>query len=310
MYKSSFLLYDNIAPVRRRIEMRFGYACLNMTTKSSFRTCRLATAEKEGTRKIKELTIANLKTIYNTIDWNVDNGFYFYRMTSDVVPFATHEVNIWNWWEDEDVLRWTTLIKNFVKEHDFRLSIHPGQHSPLNTINDKVLTNTYLDFIYHDRLLELMGGNDMITHTGGVYGDKEAAKKRFAERYLTLSGSIKKHLRLENDDKSFTVQDVLDIHDMCGVPICLDIHHHNCNPSGDIRELFPKVVKTWEGFGTPKTHISTGEKGRTHSAHADYVTEEDLLEFIDIIGDYDVDIMFECKKKELSPLSLLHYQRV
>lgn len=290
--------------------MRFGYACLNMTNKTSFRTCRLKTAEKEGISKIKELALVNLNVIYETIQWNLKNDFHFYRMTSDVVPFATHAVNDWKWYEDEDVLSLTNKIKKLVEENDFRLSIHPGQHSPLNTINDKVLSNTYLDFEYHARLLDLMGGNDMITHVGGVYGDKEAAKKRFAERYLGLSDSIKSHLRLENDDKSFTVKDVLDIHEMCGVPICLDIHHHNCNSEGDIREMFPLIYRTWEGFGTPKTHISTGEKARNHSAHADYVSEEDLVEFIDIIGDYDVDIMFECKKKELSPLKLINYQKL
>lgn len=42
--------------------MRLGYACMNTELKTVFRTLRLATAEKEGVGKIKELTIQNMET--------------------------------------------------------------------------------------------------------------------------------------------------------------------------------------------------------------------------------------------------------
>lgn len=295
--------------------MRFGYACLNMTTKMSFRTCRLKTAQAEGVPKVKKLTLTNLHLILDNIKWNIEHNIFFYRFTSNVVPFATHDVMRdelqWDWYNDKDVLEITSQIKDAVLNNNFRLTVHPGQHSPLNTPNEKVLKNTFRDFEYHDKLLTLMGGTDMITHVGGMYGDKENAKISFIDSYFKLSDSIKQKLRLENDDKIFTVEDVLEINKVCGVPICLDIHHHNCNPgSKDIRELIDDVVKTWDNVSIPKTHISSGKEHKIDRAHADYVLREDLEEFLDILGNHNVDIMFESKAKELSVLNLIELQRI
>lgn len=294
--------------------MRFGYACLNMSTNMGFKTCRLATVQKEGISKVKELSLLNLNLILENIAWNIQNNIYFYRMTSGVIPFVTHEIFDkevqWDWENDKDILSLTNRIKEIVNENNVRLTVHPGQHSPLNTPRENVLKNTLADFEYHSKLLDLMGGTDMITHVGGAYGDKESAKDSFVRNYNLLSDSIKDKLRLENDDKTFTVEDTMDIFSKCGVPICLDIHHHNCNPGvHNIRDLFINIYQTWEKFGTPKTHISSGKKGKTDKAHADYIREEDLLEFLDIIGDYDVDIMFEAKHKELSVLKFTHLQK-
>lgn len=295
--------------------MKFGYACLNMTTELSFKTCRLKTAQIEGIPKLKELTLTNLQLILDNINWSIYQGIYFYRFTSNVVPFATHDMITtdlqWEWYNDEDILGITSRIKDVVLNNNFRLSVHPAQYSPLNTPREDVLQRTFDDFEYHDRLLNLMGGTDMITHVGGMYGDKETAKISFINNYFKLSDSIRGKLRLENDDKTFTVEDVLEINKVCDVPICLDIHHHNCNPSVlDIRELFPEIMKTWEGIGIPKTHISSGKTHKTDRTHADYVEREDIEEFIDIIGNYDVDIMFESKLKELSVLNVIDLQNL
>lgn len=295
--------------------MRFGYACLNMTTKLSFKTCRLKTAQLEGIDKLKELTLKNLQLILDNIKWNIDHNIFFYRFTSNVVPFATHDLILnqlnWEWYNDKEILTITNQIKNIVLNNNVRLTVHPAQYSPLNTFNEDILHNVMKDFEYHDKLLNMMGGSDMITHVGGMYGDKEKAKINFINNYFKLSESIREKLRLENDDKVFNVEDVLEISDVCGIPVCLDIHHHNCNPSNrDIKELFPLIYKTWEGFGIPKTHISSGRDYHADKAHADYVKREDMESFLNIIGGYNVDIMFESKKKELSVLELIDLQNV
>ncbi|AEO93769.1 endonuclease [Bacillus phage G] len=295
--------------------MKFGYACINISTNMRFRTCRLKTAQVEGLSKIKELTLQNLNLILDNIVWNIENNIYFYRFTSNVIPFATHDIMKnefqWDWYNDKDILEITSRIRDIVLNNNLRLTVHPGQYSPLNTPNEKTLKGTFDDFEYHDKMLELMGGTDMITHVGGMYGDKEMAKINFINNYFNLSDSIKQKLRLENDDKIFTVEDVLEISSVCGVPVCLDIHHHNCNPSDkSIEELFPKVVDTWRGIDIPKTHISSGKTHKLDRAHADYINREDLESFLRIIGDYDVDIMFESKKKDLSVLQHLDLQRL
>lgn len=285
--------------------MRLGYACMNTELKTVFRTLRLATAEKEGTEKIKELTIHNMETTLEVIRWNLEQGILFYRASSSIVPLSTHPINDWRWWEDEDFLAIAGEIRQLVDEHGIRVSVHPGQYTVLNSPKPEVVRKSIEDLEYHDKLIQLLGGTDIILHTGGAYGDKETAKRRFAENYLQLSGSIRQRLRLENDDKTFTLRDVLDVHAICKVPICFDIHHHNCNNEGEPVD-FSEIMATWEGYGRPKIHISTGREGFTDLRHHDLISEEDFSELLKLVEGYEVDIMFEAKLKEQAVLPFLH----
>lgn len=285
--------------------MRLGYACMNTELKTVFRTLRLATAEKEGTEKIKELTIRNMETTLEVIRWNLEQGILFYRASSSIVPLSTHPINDWRWWEDEDFLAIASEIRRLVNEHGMRVSVHPGQYTVLNSPKPDVVRKSIEDLEYHDKLIQLLGGTDIILHTGGAYGDKETAKQRFSENYLMLSDSIRQRLRLENDDKTFTLRDVLDVHAMCKVPICFDIHHHNCNNDGEPVD-FSEILATWEGYGRPKIHISTGREGFTDLRHHDLISEEDFSELLKLVEGYEVDIMFEAKLKEQAVLPFLH----
>jgi UV DNA damage endonuclease len=280
---------------------------MNSTLKTSFKTCRLATMQKEGMEKIKEMTIYNLEKTLEIVRWNIDQGIFFYRASSDLVPFATHAEMTWYWAEDEEVKQVCAKIKELVQQHGMRLTSHPGQYSVLNSPDIRIVENCIRDFEYHAKLMDLMGGTDMITHVGGVYGDKERAKERWVDNYTLLSKGVQDKLRLENDDKSFHIQDVLDISAKCGVPIVLDIHHHNCNPHmGKISDILDMIMATWGNIAhvPPKMHISTGKTGRTDRSHHDYISEEDLSEFLGLLGNRNIDIMFEAKKKEESIIRL------
>ncbi|PSL31691.1 UV-damage endonuclease [Planomicrobium soli] len=285
--------------------MRFGYACMNTELKTVFRTLRVATVEAEGSQKIKELTLKNMQTTLEVIQWNIENNILFYRASSSIVPLSTHPVNDWIWWEDPDFLLLASQIRELVGTHQMRVSVHPGQYTVLNAQKPEVLQKSIEDLEYHDKLIGLLGGNDIILHTGGAYGDKEAAKKRFAENFLKLSQSLRRRIRLENDDKTFTVRDVLDVSKMCGVPICLDIHHHNVNNEGEPVD-FSEILATWKGFGTPKIHISTGKEGFTDLRHHDFVSEEDFNQLLLVLKGADADIMFEAKLKEQAVMPFVH----
>ena len=281
--------------------MRLGYACMNTELKTVFRTLRVATAEAEGIEKIKELALKNMQTTLEIIQWNLVHDIFFYRASSSIVPLSTHPINDWIWWEDPEFLFLAGQIRDLVETHQMRVSVHPGQYTVLNSPKLEVVEKSIQDLEYHDKLIKLLGGNDIILHTGGAYGDKEQAKRRFAEVYLNLSDSIRQRLRLENDDKTFTVRDVLDVHKLCGVPICFDIHHHNCNNDGKPVD-FAEILATWKGFGIPKIHISTGKEGFTDLRHHDLVSEKDFHELLALLKDIDADIMFEAKLKEQSVL--------
>lgn len=284
--------------------MRLGYACMNTELQSVFRTCRAATAEIQGTAIIKELTLKNLQTTLEILQWNLLHDIYFYRASSSIVPLSTHPVNDWEWWTDEDVRFLTGQIRDLVHTHHMRLSMHPGQYTVLNSPKEEVVDKSIADLEYHDKLITLLGGTDLIVHTGGAYGNKEQAKLRFARNYNRLSGSIRQKLRIENDDKTFTVRDVLDVSRDCGIPICFDIHHHNCNNDGTPVDI-AEIIATWQEFGTPKIHISSGKESRTDRRHHEVVSTADFEELLKLLEGMEADVMFEAKLKEQAILPFL-----
>ncbi len=286
--------------------MKLGYACLNVTLELKMRTCRIRTVELEGMKKIKELTLENLENVKQILEWNNQHQIDFFRVTSDIVPFGSHEILTWDWWKDEDVLALTADIKAFKEKHKMRLTVHPGQYTIINSPNEKVVNNAFRDLDYHYKFIDLMGGTDMVIHVGGVYGNKDEAKRRFINKYKELSPEIKRMLILENDDKSFHVKDVLSIHEETGVPICFDIHHHRCNPyvEENIDSLLDQVVSSWKNTRVPKMHISSGRNSPTDTSHHDYILKEDFDMFLELLGNREVDIMFEAKKKELAVLRI------
>lgn len=286
--------------------MRLGYACINTSLPTKFRTCRLATYEKKGNEYIKELTINNLENIYAALEWNENQSILFYRISSDIVPLGSHEILTWEWWLDPDVIYLTNSIKTFASIHGMRLSMHPGQYSVLSTPREEVLQRTIADLDYHEKLLHLMGGTDMIIHGGGAYGDINKAKQRFSENYLGLPDRIKNKVRLENDDVTYMLEDVLDIHALCNVPICFDIHHHHCNNNGkDLEPMLKKVFDSWSHETIiPKVHISSGKTSETDRRHHDFVFKQDFEHLLKVLDGKDADIMLEAKMKEQSVLKV------
>ncbi|KGA97249.1 UV damage endonuclease [Alkalihalobacillus alcalophilus ATCC 27647 = CGMCC 1.3604] len=284
-----------------------GYACLNLTLPSSFRTCRLQTLETKGMGYIKELALHNVNQLKEILLWNIENRIFFFRMTSELIPFATHEKMTWNWIKDEEMLKAFKEISQLQKDYQLRLTVHPGQYTLINSPREEVLHNAVKDLNYHAELLQLVGGSDMIIHTGGVYGDKEASKQRFISYYEQLPQKVKSYLRLENDDKNYSTHDVLDIYKKCGVPICFDLHHERCfeTEERELPLLFNKVVQTWDGIqAVPKVHLSTGRQSVTDRSHASLISINDYLLLEQITAGQKVDVMLEAKAKDQALLRL------
>ncbi|MFL0363504.1 UV DNA damage repair endonuclease UvsE [Pseudobacillus sp. 179-B 2D1 NHS] len=286
--------------------MKLGYACINTVLPSKFKTCRLKTVEIEGMKKVKALTIHNLSEVLNVLHWNIENGIFFFRLSSELIPFASHPIVTWEWEKDEDVMALTNEIKKLREQHDLRLSMHPGQYTVLNSPKEQVVVHSISELVYHQKVLDLIDGEDMILHAGGAYGDKAKAKVRFAKNYAQLPEEIKAVLRIENDDKTYTATDVLELHERTGAPVCFDIHHHRCNheEKADTEAILTRVFQSWPAGKIHKMHISSGRNTAVDPAHHDYILKEDFEDFLQKLCGRDVDIMCEAKMKEQAVLRL------
>jgi UV DNA damage endonuclease len=286
--------------------IRLGYACINTRLPSPNRTCRLKNASPE---RIIELARYNLDALYEILQWNRDRGVQVFRISSETIPFGAHEINRMDWPEILGPL--LNRIGAFIRENDMRVSMHPGQFTVLNSPKQRVVDNAVADLAYHDRLLEGFGldaRHKIVLHVGGVYGDREAAAHRFTDAHARLSGSVKRRLIIENDEKSFNAEAVLAIAGELSIPMVFDVFHHACLPSFGGRSprwIIERAAATWSAEdGRPKIHYSDQWAGKQAGAHSESIDLKAFGRFYETIRDMDLDVMLEVKDKERSVLAV------
>ncbi len=291
-----------------------GYACINLTLGTKSRTLRLANLRTE---KLIPVVTQNLQAILDMVRWNAEHGIYFLRISSDVVPFATKEAFPFDWAEAYDWL--FREIRREVKAHGMRVTAHPGQYTVLNSPKPGVVEESVRELDHQAKLLKLVDPvqGTLTLHGGGAYGDKPAAVERFARNVERLSDDAQNMLILENDDTTYSLDDVLPLCERLGLPLVFDYFHHQCLHTGDsyrtgLEAKLERVVQTW-GRRVPKLHLSSARPDGPPTAHADFVRPGDLDELVEVMdgvgGDRPYDVMLEAKEKERTVLALQAYLR-
>jgi len=286
--------------------MKIGYPCINLSLDCrSSRTFRLKNYSES---RLIETIKGNLKCLQKILEYNLEHNFLFFRITSDLIPFASHPVMNFNWqeyFENE-----FNTIGLFIKRHNMRISMHPGQYTVLNSTNTSVFKNSIKDLEYHVDVLDIMGLDKTAkvqVHVGGVYGDKKKSLQRFIKRYDDLTEKIKNRLMIENDDKSYSLKDCLAINNKTSVPVVFDVYHHECLNSGEtINQAFNLFRKTWkEDDELPIVHYSSEHPQKGKPSHTEHIDINHFEMFLKQTGDIDFDIMLEIKDKETSALKAL-----
>lgn len=289
--------------------MNLGYACINLSLGKKVTTNRTMikrTFMDKGLDYVSDCVIQNVADLERIIDWNEENGIKFYRMSSDMMPWATeYEFNQLKDWNEISIILKRCGEK--ATKYNQRLSFHPGPFNVLVSPKENVVQNTINDLEVHGRLMDAMGlsqtpYNKINIHCNGVYGDKITAMDRFIYNFQRLSKSVQNRLTIENDDKAsmYSVKDLMYIHEKTGIPIVFDYHHHKFN-TGDLSEqqALELAISTWPNGITPAVHYSESAIGKKPQAHSDYISEK-----IDTYGNV-VDIMVEAKQKDLTILKYI-----
>ena len=289
--------------------MSIGYACINMSLGKSVTTNRTMikrTFLEKGLDYVSDCVIQNVADLERIIDWNEQNGIKMYRMSSDMMPWATE-------YQFEQLKDWNEIAIILQRcgekatKYGQRLSFHPGPFNVLVSPKEGVVANTINDLEVHGRLMDALGlsktpYNKINIHCNGVYGDKQSAMDRFIANFKLLSDSVKSRLTIENDDKAsmYSVKDLMYIHNAIKIPIVFDYHHHTFN-TGNLSEqdALELAMSTWPKGITPAVHYSESKMGSKPQAHSDFV--ERIPETYGNI----VDIMVEAKQKDLSILKFI-----
>ena len=302
--------------IKKTQHMELGYACICMELRNqgiySGRTCRKATWEANGLEYVGELGLQNLRDLFQIIQWNERNGIKLFRIGSDIFPWSSE-------YEFSDLPQYRKAcmllngIGHYATKNGHRLSFHPGPFNILGSTKPEVVKRTIKELNQHSEIFDLMGFepspyNKINIHVGATYGDKEGTLDRWCNNFKRLNERTRKRITLENDDKEsmYTIVDLLWAHERVGVPLVFDYHHHTCHSNNVPHSTaLGLAISTWPKDIKPVVHYSSSRRIHEEAsckvqAHADYI-----YEYIETFG-YDIDIMLECKAKELA---LLDYRK-
>jgi UV DNA damage endonuclease len=284
--------------------MKIGYPCVNETLDcTSATTFRLASYSEE---RLVQTVEKNLGCLRRILEYNLEHGFLFFRMSSELVPFASHAINTYNWQQHFQMT--FRRLGDFVKKHHMRISMHPDQFVVLNSPDERIVRNSIAELVYQATVMDLMGLDStakLQIHAGGVYGDKPSALQRFIQTYQTLPENVKARLVVENDDRLYSLRDCLELNADTGIPILFDNFHHECLNHGEpMEEALQLAAGTWhpEKDGVLMMDYSSQSPGDRKGKHITSIEPDLFREFLTHLNGLDVDIMLEIKDKEASCL--------
>jgi UV DNA damage endonuclease len=283
--------------------MKIGYPCLNRSIGCTpGRTFRLASYSAE---RLAETVRWNLDCLERILEFNAANGLRFFRITSDLVPFASHPVCSFPW-PEEFAARFSAL-GGFMRRHGMRISMHPDQFTLINSPDEGIFRRSVAELDYHARVLDLLGldGTARIQiHAGGIYNDKAASLDRFCTRFERLAERVGRRLVVENDDRLYSIADCLAISRRTGIPVLFDSFHHRLNGHGEsAAAALALAAATWKkADGLPMVDYSSQKKGGRAGSHAESIDLKHFARFIVAGAGIDFDIMLEIKDKEKSAL--------
>ena len=305
------------------VRMNIGYACINMQLSypqkyggkergvkpiTTGRSMIKRTFLSKGVDYASELTLANAMDLDKIMDWNILNGYNFFRITSGLAPWKSE----YEWEDLKDIERIRMYLHSAgvkAKTHNLRITSHPGPFNVLTSPHPHVVDNCVSDLTDHGEVFDMMGlsrtpYNKINIHIGGAYGDKESAMERFCVNFERLPDSVKSRLTVENDDKAsmYSVKDLYEgVYKRIGIPIVFDYHHHKfCTGDLSEQQALEMAISTWPKGITPATHYSESRRDEQKDetirvqAHSDYVYDK-----IETYGN-EIDVMVEAKHKELA----------
>src|SRR5215218_8609264 len=288
------------------IVIRLGYPTQNLTIPASTnRTLRLANlTDVEKLAGLVRENIADLKTI---LRWNAEYGVGLFRMGQNLIPFASHPAFPYDWEaaHAEDLREAGELARDL----GIRLSMHPGQYINPGSPKPEVVERSLWELCYVARVFDLLGNHDSVAvlHMGGAYADRTASAARFVGA-LRQEERVLRYLALENDERVWTVAEVVETSRVLGIPAIADAFHHGLNPGNlTLGEALDLALATWKPRGVrPKLHLSSQAADKRPGAHAYSVDCRDWQALLAALDGRDADVMVEAKGKEraLAPLGV------
>lgn len=293
--------------------VRLGLCCSFLEEPIKFRTttARYASTLSAGDRArfYNELAHHNARSLIAALEYCAAHGIGAFRINSAFLPMFTHPDVGWSLAHAAadgvtEALRAAGAARRAL---DVRLSFHPDQFVVLGSMRPAVVDASLAELEYMAQVAALVGAEQMTVHGGGAQNGKAESLERLAAGIARLSPLARSLLVLENDDRIYTVEDLLPVCEKVGVPLVYDVHHHRCNPDRLTVERATELAAATWGAREPWAHLSSPAlrwRGRDPRPHADFIQPRDVPSCW--LG-RRLTIDIEAKAKEVAVLRLLRW---
>ncbi len=286
--------------------LRLGLCCTFMEEPIKFRqtTVRYASTLAPSTRLqfLNEISLHNARALTDATRWCTEHGIGAFRVSSQLLPLYTHPDVGWSL--DDETGAGVRAALERARCRGLRLSFHPDQFVVIGSPTPRTVAASLAELEYMGEVAEIIGAEQMTIHGGGAQGGKPVALDRLGRGLAHLSPRARSRVVLENDDRVYTVEDLLPICQRLRIPLVYDVHHHRCNPDRlSIEEATELAAATW-GAREPWAHLSSpavGWKAGDPRPHADYIKAADVPVYW---LDRTMTIDIEAKAKERAVMRL------
>lgn len=302
-----------------RAMLRLGLCCLFLREPIRFRALTakylLSLPKSRRPLYVSNVCLHNSRSLLEAVETVSRLGIGAFRVMSPLFPRITHpEVGyrIEDLPDGERIFHHLSQVRTLARKNRIRLSFHPDLFILLSSPNKDVTENSIRELEYQGFVAEKIGAQVINIHGGGEYEDKKAALMRVREHYRYLSPRVRKRLTLENDDRVYSVRDLLPVCSALRIPLVYDVHHHRCRSDDlSVEEATRSALLTWEPRRQDAYfHISSPRNGWSSGdprSHADYIDPRDFpVEWKDLNLTVDV----EAKAKELAVIRLMKSLRL
>ena len=255
-----------------------GLVCITASERVRYRTVtrtRLLQFDIEKQQDIlRPLYQDNIVRLNAAIDFCHEWDIRLYRLTSRLLPFADDPVGQAVLPEFHALLAETGQRATAL---GIRVVVHPDQFVVLNSDSPEVVANSIKILTMHAHILDLLRQPRSAWATLEIHGGKGDRAARLVETIQALPDGVRSRLALENDERAYGAQEILDVCRAAGVPMVFDAHHHIIHEGllgyddPSIAEMLGLARETWQPPEWQLVHISNGRGALADIAHSDLI---------------------------------------
>ena len=256
-----------------------GLVCITASKAVRYRTVtrkRLFQFDQlEQARMLRDLYADNLRRLEQAIEFCSANQIHLYRLSSALFPFADDVIG-----EKilEEIEAEIGLVGDRASYLNIRLVLHPDQFVVLSSDRPEVIENSIKILKTHARIMDFLRLPQSPWALMNIHGGKGDRAERLIRVIQSLPDNVRSRLTLENDEYTYSSQDIFAVCQAAKVSMLFDAHHHVIHEHLDTYEdssvaaMLEAARSTWATPEWQVVHISNGAEAFRDQRHSDYIT--------------------------------------